>query len=376
MLAVFLACVATGDILAVPKFDVTAGELANYLSVGPNISFPALYAFGDSFLDAGNNKYLASKAQANFTPYGVDFGTGGGKATGRFSNGRTVVDFLAQLAGLPFPPPYYEAKRTSVATGVNFASASAGVLPEPDGVRIRFGDFLTLDEQLNLFEKVKEEMGSSTFHNSQSLESHLSKSIFFVHMSSNDMGIYWDFFYSSKYGNVAEPYVQFLSTEFKKRLERLYELGARKFVVNNVSPLGCIPFQRHNYHPKTECVEEANLRVSKYNNLLALMLPKLQLSLPGSKFVFVDLYKIFLDAFLLPDQYGFDNVHDDCCIDQNHDGTGSCLLDSVPCEDRNGHMYFDSFHPTESIHFIWARRLLKDQSVCHPCTLLGLLHPQ
>lgn len=52
---------------------------------------PALYVFGDSLLDNGNNNFLPTLARANFLPYGVDFPRG---PTGRFSNGRTVADFL------------------------------------------------------------------------------------------------------------------------------------------------------------------------------------------------------------------------------------------------------------------------------------------
>lgn len=52
---------------------------------------PALYVFGDSLFDSGNNNLLPTLAKANFLPYGVNFGRG---PTGRFTNGRTVADFI------------------------------------------------------------------------------------------------------------------------------------------------------------------------------------------------------------------------------------------------------------------------------------------
>lgn len=52
---------------------------------------PALYVFGDSILDSGNNNYLATLAKADYPPYGVDFDGG---ATGRFTNGKTSADFI------------------------------------------------------------------------------------------------------------------------------------------------------------------------------------------------------------------------------------------------------------------------------------------
>lgn len=52
---------------------------------------PALYVFGDSLFDNGNNNLLPTVAKANFFPYGVNFASG---PTGRFTNGRTVADFI------------------------------------------------------------------------------------------------------------------------------------------------------------------------------------------------------------------------------------------------------------------------------------------
>ncbi|KAL6961925.1 hypothetical protein U1Q18_036885 [Sarracenia purpurea var. burkii] len=53
---------------------------------------PALFIFGDSLIDNGNNNNLPSFAKANYYPYGIDFQGG---ATGRFSNGYTMVDEIA-----------------------------------------------------------------------------------------------------------------------------------------------------------------------------------------------------------------------------------------------------------------------------------------
>ena len=56
---------------------------------------PAIYVFGDSLVDVGNNNYLTlSLAKANYPPNGVDFP--GRKATGRFCNGKNAADFLGK----------------------------------------------------------------------------------------------------------------------------------------------------------------------------------------------------------------------------------------------------------------------------------------
>jgi len=54
----------------------------------------ALFIFGDSLVDAGNNDYLVTLSKANAPPYGVDFTFSGGKPTGRFTNGMTIADIM------------------------------------------------------------------------------------------------------------------------------------------------------------------------------------------------------------------------------------------------------------------------------------------
>ena len=56
---------------------------------------PALYIFGDSTVDCGTNNYINTTRafRGDFPPYGDDFF---GRPTGRFSNGRVVVDFIGE----------------------------------------------------------------------------------------------------------------------------------------------------------------------------------------------------------------------------------------------------------------------------------------
>ncbi|EAZ08199.1 hypothetical protein OsI_30460 [Oryza sativa Indica Group] len=89
---------------------------------------PAIIVFGDSTVDAGNNNYILTVAKGNFPPYGRDFD--GGVATGRFSNGRLVTDFVSEALGLPSSvPAYLDSTYTidQLATGVSFASSGTGL---------------------------------------------------------------------------------------------------------------------------------------------------------------------------------------------------------------------------------------------------------
>lgn len=60
-----------------------------------NIAVSAIFTFGDSIFDAGNNHFNKnSTAQADFPPYGSSYFH---YPTGRFTNGRTVPDFICEL---------------------------------------------------------------------------------------------------------------------------------------------------------------------------------------------------------------------------------------------------------------------------------------
>lgn len=56
-------------------------------------NIPANFVFGDSLVDVGNNNYILSLTKANFLPFGIDFG----RPTGRFTNGRTIVDIIGKI---------------------------------------------------------------------------------------------------------------------------------------------------------------------------------------------------------------------------------------------------------------------------------------
>lgn len=51
----------------------------------------ALFIFGDSLFDAGNNNYINTTIKANYKPYGETYFH---YPTGRFSNGRLQADFI------------------------------------------------------------------------------------------------------------------------------------------------------------------------------------------------------------------------------------------------------------------------------------------
>jgi hypothetical protein len=89
----------------------------------------ALFVFGDSTVDTGNNNYISTVVKSDFAPYGRDLQLENGHPTGRFCNGRLTVDFISESFGLPpLVPPYLDPSRniSDLTAGACFASAGAG----------------------------------------------------------------------------------------------------------------------------------------------------------------------------------------------------------------------------------------------------------
>jgi hypothetical protein len=93
-----------GSHLLGTALTVTLAILAmscNCQAEAPNITpkVPALFVFGDSLLDTGNNNGLLTIARASSPPYGEDMSSANGSSSsgGRFSNGPITTDVIGNF---------------------------------------------------------------------------------------------------------------------------------------------------------------------------------------------------------------------------------------------------------------------------------------
>ncbi|XP_009793810.1 GDSL esterase/lipase At1g71691-like [Nicotiana tabacum] len=313
-----------------------------------NALVPAMFIFGDSLIDNGNNNNLPSFAKANYFPYGIDFNGG---PTGRFSNGYTMVDVIAQLLGLPLIPPYTEASGDQMRFGINYASAAAGIL---DITGRNFVGRIPFNQQITNFESTVNQIRSNL--GVSDVGEALAKSIFFVGMGSNDyLNNYLMPNYNTKNQYNAQQFASLLVQQYNQQLMRLYNLGARKFVIGGVGLMGCIPSilaQSQN----GECSEEVNQLVLPFHNNVRSMLNNFNTNLPGSKFVYIDIRNMFQDLLTNYRQYGFSEINNGCCGVGRNRGQITCLPFQTPCQNREQFIFWDAFHPTEAVNILFGRK--------------------
>lgn len=318
---------------------------------------PAVYVFGDSLVDVGNNNYLTvSVAKANFPHNGIDFPTK--KPTGRFCNGKNAADLLAEKVGLPSAPPYLslvKKKNASYIGGVSFASGGAGIFNSSDQV---FGQAIPLSKQVENYMEEHEifvqQMGSSE------AEKHFSKSIFTIIIGSNDL---FDYFGSSdlRKKNTPQQFVDLMANTLKGQLKRLYASGARKFFLAGTGALGCIPAER--VKNKThECNEERNFWSVKYNEVLKAMLSGLKSELQGINYSYFDTYSIMQNLIQKPSAYGFNEIKAACCGIGELKAKVPCVPISTYCTNRKDHIFWDLYHPTEATARIFVDTLFDGPS--------------
>ncbi|XP_021287390.1 GDSL esterase/lipase At1g31550-like [Herrania umbratica] len=121
-----------------------------------NGCFTSIFSFGDSFTDNGNLVHISLSEYRElphcaFPPQGRAYF---GHPTGRCSDGRLVIDFLAEGLGLPLLPPYFGGENGTLQNfpnGVNLAVSGVTALDfsffEERGVHNHFTNFSLRDEE-------------------------------------------------------------------------------------------------------------------------------------------------------------------------------------------------------------------------------------
>ncbi|KAJ9179463.1 hypothetical protein P3X46_011250 [Hevea brasiliensis] len=303
------------------------------------------FIFGDSFLDAGNNNYINTTTldQANFWPYGETYFK---FPTGRFSDGRLVVDFIAEYANLPLIPPFLQPGIDEYRFGVNFASGGAGALVETFQ-----GDVIDLKTQLSYYKKVENWLRDKLGNNEARMT--ISKAVHLFSIGSND---YMSPFLTNStvlrsYSN--SRYVGMVIGNLTAVLKEVYKLGGRKFAFINLPALGCLPAMRI-IKPQNNgrCLEETSLLATLHNKALSKLLFGLEKQLKGFKYSIFDFKTSLQQRMKHPSKYGFKQGKAACCGTGKFRGVYSCggkrlVKEFELCRNPNEYLFWDSFHLTE-----------------------------
>ncbi|KAI4982031.1 hypothetical protein ZWY2020_022523 [Hordeum vulgare] len=309
---------------------------------------PAVYVFGDSTVDVGNLKYLPG----NFTlplPYGIDFPLAdSSRPNGRFSNGYNMADCISRMLGFDMSPPAYLSLTPETSGqilkgfgGVNYAAGGSGILD------ITGNSALPLSKQVEYFAATKAKMIEGSGGNSTDIDALLSKSLFLISDGGNDM---FEHFKKHPFCFITQPFCKDLVANYTKHVKALYGLGARRFGVIDVAPIGCVPMVRAvSLFGDRGCNGFADKLAKDFDDALGNAMADLAASLPGMRYSVGSAYKLVEYYTAHPGAAGLKVVNSACCGGGRLNGREFCgTPNTTLCVNRDEYLFWDGVHGTQA----------------------------
>ncbi|KAF9589777.1 hypothetical protein IFM89_028712 [Coptis chinensis] len=347
--------------------------------------YDGIFQFGDSISDTGNQilEPAGPRSPCAHNPYGQKLI---GEPTGRCSNGRLMIDFIAQALGLPTPKPYLELglptpnpylepgePAVSFNHGVNFAVAGSTALNT--SVLLQNGILspvtnssllVQLDWFLAHYQNLCETAKNCETYNI------LKGSLFMVgETGGND---YNYAFLQGKSIEDATALVPLVVNNIRDVAKKLIDLGATRLVVPGNFPIGCSPmyltlFKNNDstsYDDKG-CLKGLNTFARYHNQYLQNALQQLRLEYPNVAIVYADYYQAAEWVLTNAPQLGFEtkSILKVCCGtggDYNFSLMSMCLGWKEFCMFRSDqYINWDGVHLTEKAYQSMADWLIKSQ---------------
>ncbi|KAF8769431.1 hypothetical protein HU200_006460 [Digitaria exilis] len=271
-----------------------------------SVSYNAIFSFGDSISDTGN----LCTGSGGCPPYG---NTHFGHPTGRCTDGRVVVDFLAEHFGLPLLPP-------SKASGGDFKKGANMVIIGATTMDFEFFNIWNngaLGTQIQWFQQLMPSICGSD------CKTYLNSSLFVVgEFGGNDYNapLFGGKNVHGRGQNLRAPdhrqdheqqgQIIDLIVTVNYYLQALIELGATELVVPGVLPIGCFPLYLTLYpssnkddYDEIGCLKSFNNLSGYHNNLLKRAVSGLQSKHAGVRLMYADFYAQVVDMVRSPETF-------------------------------------------------------------------------
>ncbi|XP_019162072.1 PREDICTED: GDSL esterase/lipase At1g28580-like isoform X2 [Ipomoea nil] len=329
--------------------------------------YTSIFAFGDSLTDTGNYLSLCLKGlqtyerfpHAGLPPYGETFF---GNPTGRYSDGRLVLDFIAEHYGLPHVQPYFGGENLNLEAGVNFAVAGVPALDvdfhEERGIHFR--NNISMRTQLKWFT----DLLPSLCKNSSCKEIFERSLVVFGPFGGDDYGNV--FFQKSVEESLedAQSLQPLIVDAITSAIEELIELGVVNLMVPGMLADGCLAitlsffytsYNAHDYDPETGCLTLLNKFDENHNNLLQAALVGIRERHPHVSIVYADYYNASLQLYRSSEKFGFIKRPLKACCGgggpYNYNSSVPCgYSPSQACVDPSSYINWDGAHLTEAAY--------------------------
>jgi len=266
---------------------------------------PTVYVIGDSLSDPGNLYSLTG-----FWPPSPPYAE-------RFSNGPVWAEYFAADIGI-------------VADNRAYAGAFSGVYVL-DGVPVSNFNDIQYPAYFQGLPGVSEEIDSLLADYPKGLD---PKALYVVWVGPNDFVL-----------GLAQPatlsaILAQTAANIAEDVCRLGTAGARHFVVGNLTDIGLTPFAKEQGADAPAFISQA---ITEFNVALTEVLNNLPSACAETLEIW-DTNQFLQDLVANPASFGLTNT------------TDACLVDLVPCPNPKEYLFWDTFHPTTSVHKMIAEQ--------------------
>ncbi|XP_073013477.1 GDSL esterase/lipase At3g26430-like [Typha latifolia] len=326
-------------------------------------NFPAIFNLGDSNSDTGGLSSSFSIGPVTL-PYGETFFR---YPAGRFSDGRLIIDFIAERLGLPRVSSYLDSLGTNFSHGANFATALSTISPQNSILPLGSYSPFSLDVQLKQFLQFKWRSQlvykqGGIFKGLMPKEYYFSKALYTIDIGQNDLtALYF-------LNKSVEEYLPSALKEFSEVIKSIYRIGGRYFWIHNTGPLGCLPYVlvqlqlKPTQFDRIGCSISFNDLARKFNKMLNETVIQIRKDLPLAAITLVDIFSVKYSLFRHAKEYGFEHPLRACCGfgggKYNFNATARCgktaningidVLLGKSCKDPLKRINWDGVHYTES----------------------------
>ncbi|XP_023521576.1 GDSL esterase/lipase At1g54790-like isoform X1 [Cucurbita pepo subsp. pepo] len=362
-------------------------------------SSPAVFNFGDSNSDTGC--VVGAAIENIYPPYGHRFF---GHPSGRYSDGRLIVDFLLDAMDMPYLNAYLDSLGApNFRKGCNYAAAGSTILPATATSFCPFSFGVQVNQFLHFKAKVLElraGKGGKKLDKYLPADDYFQKGLYMFDIGQNDLA---GAFYSKTLDQILASIPAILS-EFESGVQKLYDEGARNFWIHNTGPLGCLAQNVAKFGTDPSkldefgCVSSHNQAAKLFNLQLHALCKKLQGQYSDGNVTYVDIYSIKSnlianysrlgwpscctlasfsvnpvksDALLHFDMAGFEQPIMACCgyggPPLNYDSRIVCghtkmlngtLVTAKGCDDSSEYINWDGIHYTEAANQYVSSQIL------------------
>ncbi|XVF43892.1 hypothetical protein PTKIN_Ptkin02bG0077400 [Pterospermum kingtungense] len=364
-----LKYVITGLIFSMTLLQCRSG------SSGP-CNFPAMFNFGDSNSDTGG--LSAAFGQAPFPNGETYFHV----PAGRFSDGRLIIDFIAESFGLPYLNAYLDSVGSNFSHGANFATAGSTIRPQntttgasPISLDVQLVQYSDFHRRSPIFNK------QGVFDKLLPKKDYFSKALYIFDIGQNDLTAGYKLNLTTEQ---LKAYVPEVLRQFSASVKRVYDEGGRAFWIHNTGPAGCLPYVLDRFLitaaqvDKYGCGSPFNEVAQYFNKRLKDVVILLRKQLPLAAITYVDVYSVKYTLITQAKKLGFELPLIACC---GHGGkynfnnarrcgkkitvNGKEILIANTCPNPSVRVNWDGIHFTEAANK-WIFQQIANGSFSNP----------